>query len=436
MRIRWTANAKKEAVGLSAKALRRLQLDAHAHMVTVRLGQWEKSMDIDVRYFLNADIIEIPKSFAEAYSIPDDITWDICAIDGELYIGPLIAVVVRGRTFSKTRWTSFAEHLHNSAPARGLVYFCNKSGIDVERNTVSGFVYAPDEEDGWQSGVFPLPNAMIRLAIMKKKPLQKLQEAMQGKVFNSRRFTKWEMWETLANAGFAHLPYTERLSGLPELEQMLQVHSSAYLKPVNGIYGRGIHKVAQAADGYELIDERGRITASGTLQDVFQCFSEGRNTGNYIVQQDVSRLMENQLIDFRVILQKDGTGEWTCPGIVARKGARRRIVSNTVSDVCFGADALQNWLGMTEAEAERLQQAMADMCKEAAKIIEHAYGVYGDFGMDAAVDMEHRCWLLEINVIHQHALPLAMAGGEALYKQEVSNLLAYATHLAGFGPSE
>lgn len=434
LNIRWTTGGNKNEIGVSPSTLRRLQIDSRE--VTLHMGQWSRRMSIRVRESLGDNAMEIPQTFAQGYTIPANLPYEISGSGDDLFIGPLIAVVVRGGPISPGRMRRWNIYCSRYPHVGGLLYFCNAEDIDAERNAVRGIAYhsrAARTAAGWRPGIFPLPDAMYRLGRMKKKQVRQLQEVLQGKFFNARRFTKWEMRETLANAGYRAIPRTELLTGLPVLQQMLDQYGSVYLKPSDGLFGNRIYKIVSASNGFQLKDNKGKTKAEGTLADVFQTFSESRKAGDYLVQQDVSRRVDNKLVDFRVIVQKNGNGDWTCEGVIARLGIKEGIITNTVSDLCFGGEALRSLFGFSDREASQMERRIADMCKEAAAHMERAYGTYGDLGMDVAIDPDKRPWLLEINLFHQHSLAKDLEGGEALYRRITSNPLMFAKYLSGFG---
>jgi len=390
-------------------------------------------MHLRIRDDLDEGTMEIPPGAAEGYTIPAELPYRICAGGSDLRIGPVIAVVVRGAHLSPRRLRRWEKYCKDYPQIGGLLVFCIADGIDAERRLIRGFAYRPHAAPRWVPGVYPFPDAMYRMARMKKRLLIQLQTALPGKLFNARRFTKWEMWETLSRAGFSRLPHTERLTGLPVLERMVRTHNSVYIKPIDGLFGNRIFRLVPGAGGYVLKDGKGKTAAAGSLEEVFRKFCEGRNPEDYLVQRDVSRYVENKLVDFRVIVQKDGRGKWTCPGMIARTGQKEGIITNTVSDLCFASEALRGLFGFAGSKAERIEREIRRMCIEAAAHMEQAYGTYGDLGMDVALDPQDRLWLLEINIFHQHNLANDLEGGAEMYRRVTANPLLFANYLSGFG---
>lgn len=152
----------------------------------------------------------------------------------------------------------------------------------------------------------------------------------------------------------------------------------------------------------------------------------------YLIQQAIPASFEGRPVDFRVILQKDGSQKWTCSGIIAKIGRLGRINTNNASTLEPGREALQRIFGLTPEQALEKEKEIIGICTEACQIIEDAYGYYGDVGIDVMVDDNLKVWVLEINKSHQHEMAKRLKKDPDMYQRVVTRPLEYARVLAGF----
>lgn len=433
MYIRWIPCPDKGVIFLSPKTIQNFKIKSGK--ITLHLGAWNKKLSIKPNEAIDENTIGLPDNLAEPYTIPGNLSYDIYLAGKDLHLGPVIAFFVREGWLSPKRIGRWKRYCQNYSQIGGLVYFCTIEGVDLKSKTISGYYFDPDvgKAGRLKPGVFPFPGVVYRRLRISMSILSELYKHVGNKIFNARIFNKWEMWTVLSKAGFTNTPFTTRLNGPDSLKKMLDLYSSIYLKPEIGRFGNGILKIEKTADGYILKEKSGITFCLEEFIQVFNLVQENKNKGNYIIQQAVPLNFKQNPIDFRVILQKDGSQKWTCSGVIAKNGLKGQIHTNNPSYIELGHDALQRIFELSPEEALEKENEIIRICTQACLLIERTYGKFGDVGIDVIVDENLKIWVLEINKSHQHDMARYLQDDDPdMYNRVVTRPLEYAKSLAGF----
>ena len=430
MYIRWIPFHENDVIFLSKKIKQNFKIDSKR--LTLHFGAWKKKLKVLVYNGNNDNIIGLSENLVSTLTIPDTLPYDMYIRDDNLYLGPVIAYVVRKKHLNEEKLIQKDGCCQNYAKIRGLIFFCAECGFDFHTETIKGYYYDPNSKKKLKSGVFPFPGAIYRRTRINKNILQKINKQVNGKVFNAYIFNKWEMWNVLSETGFSHTPYTNMLDGIDSINNMFIRYDSVYLKPIIGRFGKGIQRVDKTPDGYLFKERSGIEMQVENLTDVFDLINKYKKNREYIIQQAVPLTYENKLVDFRVIMQKDGKQEWTCSGILARIGFKGLINTNDVSTLSLASDALKKIYGFQHEQALEKEKEIIRVSTKACLIVERAYGYFGDVGIDIVVDQNMDIWVLEINMLHQHVIAKYLGDDLQMYNQVVSKPFEYAKALAGF----
>lgn len=432
MYLQWIPYKEKDVLFISQKTLEKFKIEHDK--ITLHLGAWKEILNVKINEELDENTIGLSNHLAGTYTIPDTIPYEMY-LDGEnLYLGPVIAFFVGKRYLSQERIRKWEAYCQNYSEIKGLIYFCAVEEVDTGTKTIRGYYYDPNagETDKLKPGTFPFPGVVYRRARMDLKTLGYLNKHVDGKIFNAHIFDKWEMWTVLSKAGFTHTPHTVRLNGLDNLKEMLNLYEAVYLKPATGRFGKGIQKIEKTPDGFLFKEKIGIGKCYQDLAAVFVLVERYKKNRQYIIQQAVPFSFQAKAVDFRVILQKDGSQKWGCSGIIARVGIRGRIYTNNTSYIDLGCKTLQNIFGLNPEQALEKENEMIRICTEACLLIEQAYGHFGDVGVDVVVDENLKVWVLEINKSHQHNMARYQQEDPEMYYRVISRPLEYAKALAGF----
>jgi glutathione synthase/RimK-type ligase-like ATP-grasp enzyme len=216
---------------------------------------------------------------------------------------------------------------------------------------------------------------------------------------------KWSMHQVLMKhveiAG--HLPDTKRYAGPAALSKLLSRHRFVYLKPKNGTGGRGIIRVERlAGDAFALQGRNAsrdilpaRTVGADALGSSMR--SWGAND-RYIMQQGIPPLLtDGRVCDFRLLIQKNGSGAWEVTGCAGRIGPSSSITSNLHG----GGQAISmNALLRKRFDSKTIQSVQSSMNELSLVVAQHLESHYGrlcELGIDLAVDPDGRVWLLEVN---------------------------------------
>ena len=429
--IRWISS-QENVIFLSQKTLEIFKIDFQK--VILHLGAWKGVLSVKLNEELDENTIGLPKNLVEPYTIPDTLPYNMYLAGEDLHLGPVIAFFVGEGFLSQKRLGKWETYCRNYSQIKGLIYFCTVQGIDMSTKTISGYYYDPntEETEKLKPGIFPFPGVVYRRARMDLKTLGFLNKQVDGKIFNARIFDKWEMWTVLSEAEFTRTPHTVSLNSIDNLKEMLDLYQAVYLKPATGRFGKGIQRIEKTPDGYLFKEKIGIGKSCKSLAAVFQLVERYKLNRKYIIQQAVPFSFQSKAVDFRVILQKNGSKKWGCSGIIAKVGISGRIYTNNTTYVQLGREALQNIFGLTPEQALEKENEMIGICTEACLHIERAYGHFGDVGLDMVLDENLNVWVLEINKSHQHNLARYQQEDPEMYNRVVSRPLEYAKALAGF----
>lgn len=233
-----------------------------------------------------------------------------------------------------------------------------------------------------------------------------------------------------------YLPATHMIESHSDVTDMLRKHALIYLKPINGTGGRGILQIERRRDGFLYIQGRDqarkiikpqKISAAALSQYLAGWDLKGIR---YLVQQGIRlKLPSGRVHDYRMLVQKDGNGEWKVTGCAGRVGA----VGSVTSNLHGGGHAksmsslLKEWIGSDEKVAAVTAEA-EQFGVNAAQYLELSYGRLCELAFDLAIDRKGRIWMLEVNPKPAREV-FAQAGEKETYRNAIIRPLEYALWL-------
>lgn len=367
-----------------------------------------------------------------------------------LVMGPLIGVLVSrdyphmpDKPFGSI--TMFCRELVEACTAQGaFVYFFTPNQIGTSFDYLDSWIYS----DGWRKVTMPVPDVVNnRLTSRKLENRPSVQHFMkevklqhQTTVFNEKFLDKTEVFDALKKDEtlVRYLPESHLLRNYTMLKSMCSRYSSVFLKPVRGSLGKGIIRVTRLEAGnYQAMF----ATAAGTrrqqytsLLQLFSTLSVKMKTVRYQIQQGLQLIeIQKRPVDFRALVQKNASGNWTITSIVARTAGNHHFVSNlarggTLSTVGEAVAKSNLQSGVSKQDAvHRLQQAALNIAKGVdTQIPAH----FGELGIDLAMDTNGRVWLLEVNSkpSKNDNTPL----NENKIRPSVRMMIQYSRFLSGF----
>jgi len=367
-----------------------------------------------------------------------------------LKLGPLLAVLInKENPHDETKpfgsISSFCSELAMACTQHGaFVYFFTPDSLIGNGTLISGWIL-----DGeWRQQILPLAEVIYnRLPSRKAENQPAVQRFIHETaryyniaLFNERFLDKHEVFELLAsNEGIAsHLPESQLFTQFEQLQHMLHKHPILYVKPIHGSMGRGIYRITMLPNqGFGL--ERANTSSTliskfTTLKGLYTSLRPKLKKRKYQLQQGLSLIqIGRRPVDFRALVQKNGSGEWSVTSIVARTAGNEQFVANVAKGGSIGSvmTTLPKTNLLQHIDHEAVFQSLKATAVKIANIIgEQLSEHFAELGIDLAVDVQGKVWLLEVNSKPSKIDNTSM--NRSKIRPSVRMLLAYAKHLTGF----
>ncbi len=360
----------------------------------------------------------------------------------ELAIGPYIGLLMskNGRNLTAANLQRKVAYVKCYPKLHGAVVVFALDTVDQSRRLVEGYCYHPADHQ-WQKGIFPYPAAIYRTIGLNSQWKSHFAATIGDKFFNNRFFNKWQMYQWFANepALRPFLPETRLYQSPQDLLELLEQYQTIYIKPILGLRGRGIARVAKGINRQLLMEYRQKnVNHSQAFADPDQAwhfFAQRYQSRRYVIQPAVDLLRyQGRLLDFRCILQKNHCGDWVCQAVIGRVGVKNSVVSNISSggSAYIGASILRKTLNLSEDRLNALLQRMTDLALlVCGKLNDYGFNL-GTLGLDIGIDTQLRLWLIEINNRDPDPGIALDINDQKLFQTLQTTPLFYAKYLAGF----
>ncbi|MGF9698209.1 MULTISPECIES: YheC/YheD family protein [Paenibacillus] len=320
------------------------------------------------------------------------------------------------------------------------VYIVTVRDLDVTGPTVMGYTYNKGSGK-WTSQSFPLPHVLynrIPYREDERKPSvqRKIEECKQAgiELYNPFFFNKWDLFEWLKKSKSTQrlIPHTRRMRSASTLGMVLRTFPYLYLKPESGKAGKGIMMLKFQEK--ERLPFRLKIQSSrksttykaATLAKLWTRIR--RETGHtpYIMQQGIELASSRKRpFDLRVLVQKNGKGQWSVTGIGARLAGSRSITTH----VPRGGSVEDPEQLLTELFGEETTAALMKRVKSTslmiARQVERGSGhTLGEMSMDLGIDDLGEIWFFEAN-----AKPMKFDEPQ-IRKRSLERIFQYSAYLA------
>lgn len=327
-----------------------------------------------------------------------------------LSLGPVFAVLTHTADRSEAPFgslTPFYEELARfCAQKHVLVYFFSLK--KTSEQTIVGYRLNHEQ---WHKQRFPYPDVIYNRLSSRKRESQataqqffKRCKTLRIPYFNERFLNKWEVHEALFKLPEfkPYLPETVLYRHTSDLDAMLQKHDHLFLKPIHGSLGRKIIRIKHNSHIYSIgytgfsTNESEQIDS---LLALLKTVIPKMRKQTYIIQQGIDIVTcQGRPLDFRILCNKNRNGIWKVTTTVARVSAERQFVSN----LARGATIFQLEEALSEAftpqEIRNLKKLLIELALNCAEALDReTEGIYGELGIDLAVDGDGKPWLLEIN---------------------------------------
>jgi len=362
----------------------------------------------------------------------------------EIRLGPVVGVMAdvygeEGKPFGPQ--TFFIHQLISSGKRLGQICFgFSPYGINWTNKTVSGYTYG---NHGWIKSVFPMPEVVYPREKAYSNAARRIRNRLESngaKLINPSLIGKWQTYKILSkNANIApYIPDTRLITNFRQIDTMIKKYSAVYLKPVNGSQGKNIIKVVKkrGSSGYEYQYTLNHKLFSGSapnLQQLRRYLRRVMGNRTYIVQKQINLIRSHgNILDVRILVQKDNTGKWGVTGMAGRVGRNGSITSN-ISSGGHGSKVhvVLKSSFKDDVQVEEITKTIKKIAVESAKTLEESIGKAGEMGIDIGVDKNGNCWFIEANLRPARQV-FTLIGEKSTRMKSVVTPLLYARYLANF----
>lgn len=290
------------------------------------------------------------------------------------------------------------------------VFVFTPADVNDSKRIINAMIYDPDSGK-WSRSWRSFPNLIYdRCRIQRSvrfEQLKKFRAKYANLTFLNRPIRdKWIIYGALRQKSSfrPHLPETELFDSLSSVYELLKKSGLIYIKPVQGTGGRGILRVEKI--GKQIYSVQGRnlqrkILSSRKmhLSSLGPYLLNWRKKSRFLVQQGIRLTLPNGRVhDYRMLVQKNGSGKWAYTGCAGRVGAARSVTSNLHGGgrAVPMSTLLKQWIP-DESKRLSIRREAENLGLEVAEYIEQLYGPLCELALDLAIDRSGRIYVLEVN---------------------------------------
>ncbi|MCM3079431.1 MULTISPECIES: YheC/YheD family protein [Brevibacillus] len=363
------------------------------------------------------------------------INWKM--INHSLRIGPILGILTvgEGATFVGNR-DNFRDICLSGKKWGALVFVFTPQGINWEKKRVRGFLYN-DRDHTWQNVVMPFPHVIYNRIPTRKaeqqtkvrQTLEKVNEMPNVTLFNRCFFDKQELFSILKEYPEVqpNLPDTKKLDTLARFRHFCSEHHFVYLKPVRGKAGEGIMRIEYKNEGWRvqrLKDYKAITRRFSNLEDLWKYVKGHVRQKKYIMQQGIRRARyRGKPFDLRVLVQKDGKGEWGVTGVGIRRAGSQSITTHVPrgGSIHSLSSVLQ---ALFPDDAQKVEESIHQTALTIAGSLHNEIKDLAEMSMDLGLTTDGSIWFFEAN-----AKPEKF-DEPAIRRLSLSNLIHYAQYVS------
>jgi len=400
--------------------------------VTLTFGMRRLPVTVNIVTSINNNIILVSEDVKSELLMDTDVKYELVYSNNELIIGPIIGLLLaKSEVRLQRNLQHYSIYTMLYEQINGILFVFCEQQIDFANEKITGYVFDPSSPENWREAVLPFPKVIFRRVELSQTTLKGLQEKIGRGFFNAQYFDKWQFWNLLSpdEELRKHLSETTNKVTLANLNSFIEKYNGVYLKPKNGSRGQGIYYIEKKENQYVMMENYQDNIQHLTLEQMAKFLK--RHPYSLLQQPIRLHTFEDRKVDYRVILQKDGTGHWQCTGMIARFGNTNAISSNFKANgfAMEGTLALMTQFGYDELTAFNKSQEIISICTKMACKIDEMAGAYADLGIDVGIDQEDNVWVIEMNKRPDHDFPLIIKDRKMYYSVK-SNPVLYGKYIA------
>lgn len=330
---------------------------------------------------------------------------------------------------------SYYAYLAQAGRKLGLpVYVVLPNKIDFQTKTVIGYRYVNKK---WERRKLPLPSLVYDRVSNRKK----YQSAIRTlKSIPSVTFLGHVLGDKIRNHNHliqhsgiaAFMPETELITSIKVVKQMLASHDAVVIKPMQNSLGIGVMKLTSKKDTHraEGRDFRNKIfRRTFPSRAALLMWVRSQLNVKMIIQPYLTLSTPAGVpFDIRVLVQKNGSGQWGETGRAVRAGVPNGLTSN----LCGGGQAHSASEFLSKyykpEQLAEIERNIAYIARELPPFLESRHGRLVELGIDIGVDRDGKVWLIEVNSKPGRSSFRRIENG-AYYRSVRLNPLKYAYYL-------
>ncbi|MDP9728924.1 YheC/YheD family endospore coat-associated protein [Alicyclobacillus tolerans] len=293
----------------------------------------------------------------------------------------------------------------------------------------------------------PMPHVIYdQLASRKLERSQRLRDRrkrlseMYGlRIFNDGFFDKWQVYEWLSEnqAIRSALPATILHRQRDRTKQFMERHGSVYIKPIHGSLGIGIIRLLQTADGtvqYQWKSGRKKVVQGqmASFDKWLEQFGKRLRQRPYICQESIRlATYEGRPFDIRILMQRDGSGQWKRTKAFARVARIGDFTSNLSSGgLALPLSQVLSQIWKEHRQYNQVRQRINDLARKVVQHLqEECEHTLGELGVDVGVTPSGQVYVIEVNS-KPHKTPTTQAGRQDLVDLSFRRPIEFAVYLA------
>lgn len=322
----------------------------------------------------------------------------------------------------------------------GLFIAFKDISIDWSNMIINGLYY-DNWTRKWKYGILPMPSVIFRRAFYTdEKVVDELKRVTENKVFNSKRFDKWDMYKMLEkdHSFKKYLPETQKLVNVEFFHNFIKKYKKIILKPAGLSRGRGICFIHRIGNSFGLYDYRISDFPRFNLlknNEIDEYIINNFVNKNYVIQPHLQfATIDGAPFDIRIVMGKDEDKSWHCRGIECRKAGPK----NKITNISRGGKALSinNAIRLAfgpTVDSKKIRRELISVAEEFCIFMDRNGEHFAEFGLDLAIDSQQRYWFIEANVrpvfrgfkqmnylnyLHIRHMPLLYAAGLSGFGRE------------------
>jgi hypothetical protein len=292
----------------------------------------------------------------------------------DIYLGPAIGILVTPEYLRNLREGNISlsdkKWFEANEEACCLLYYFTKENIYINDGMVYGFTYIAEISD-FDFVSLPLPQVVYeqtgRLKDSEVMAYAYMKNILTNRLgiryFKNRTFLgRWETFLALSDCEDCkrYIPVTISYDSFNDAAFMLDSFNSILLKYAYGTKGREILSIEKVSSGYKVInrENRDKYIFLDDIESLKKLVEEYVGNRFFIINQGIPFIKLTE----RVVLQKDGMGEW-----ILLNSHRTSLVEKVIKDIV-----------------------------KIAQCLEKRWGFLGQLEMDVAIDDIGRLWFIEV----------------------------------------